>query len=240
MRLQTLSEARWISIFFCSDLGYDRGMKRLLPKILSFVILFAIAGLTGAAESVDYRAYKSADGVLIVSERARQLFSINVPGHKIHLIGPNELYVLGNADAVAHHPYMMVDGRLVQIMPVPIAEFKGNATAQDELILRQQAEYELSAQGSIESNIKSILLPSRRKALLYSCRVRDTGPGSENQLFITLRENDYVLVLNSNVPKGEADEKVKSFLIRVASSFRASKTPIRPAAQPYRSERAAK
>lgn len=182
--------------------------------------------------SVDYRVFKSADGVLIVSERPGHFFSMNIPGERIHLIGPNEIHVLGNPQA-AHHPYFMVRERCVQLMPVPIAEFKGNPRSEDDVILRQQAQYELTAQHPIASNIEKIVLPNGRVALFYSCRVRETGPGSENQLFVTFRENNYVVVLTSNVPKGDTDGKVKSFLVRVASSFGASKTRIRPRAQPY-------
>jgi hypothetical protein len=203
---------------------------RMIACVVSLSTI-AAAAIWGE-RSVDYTAYKSADGVLIVSERPNQFFSVEIPGEKIHLVGPNEIYVLGNAEA-AHHPYFMVGDRFVQLMPVPIAEFKGNPRAKDDVILQQQAYYELSAQHPIASKIKKIVLPNGGPALLYSCRVRETGPGSENQLFVTFRENNYIVVLTSNVPTRDTDERVKSLLVHIASSFRASKTPIHVAAQPY-------
>ncbi len=207
-------------------------MPKIVREMFS-VVAVALAVLPlHAREGVDYAAYKSPAGVLIVSERSGQYFSIDIPGDGIHLVGPNEIYALGNVEA-AHHPFIMVGTRCLQVMPVPVAEFKGNPQAGDDVILRQQAKYELDAQHPITSKMKKIVLPNGREALFYSCRVRETGPGSETQVFVTLRQNDYVLVLMSNVPRGDTEERVKAFLARIASSFHASKTPIRPKAPPY-------
>jgi hypothetical protein len=208
-------------------------MATVAREILLFVPLAVAAASIHAQSGVDHTAYKSADGVLIVSERPNQYFSIGIPGDGIHLVGPNEIYVLGDPEAGAHHPFIMAGDRCLQIMPVPIAEFKGNPQLEDDLILRQQAKYELDAQHTITSKMKRIVLPNGREALFYSCRVREAGPGSETQVFVALRQNSYVLVLTSNVPRGDTEERVKSFLGRVVSSFYASKTPIRPKAQPY-------
>jgi len=189
--------------------------------ILSLFLLTA----SSASSWAQYTAYKSADGVLVVCDKPGHYFSLLIPGHSVHLVRRNEVYVLGKPEEVAH-PYFMVGSRFVQLMPLPIAEFNGDVAANDEAILRQQAQYELNAQHPILSSIKLIPLPNGRTALFYFFRVRKSGPASENQLFVTWRERNYVVLIGSNVPKGDSDTSVQSFLLRIASSFRGSSRPI--------------
>ncbi len=177
--------------------------------ILSLLLLTA----SSASSWAQYTAYKSADGVLVVCDKPGHYFSLLIPGHSVHLVRRNEVYVLGKPEEVAH-PYFMVGSRFVQLMPLPIAEFNGDVAANDEAILRQQAQYELNAQHPILSSIKLIPLPNGRTALFYFFRVRKW------------RERNYAVLIGSNVPKGDSDTSVQSFLLRIASSFRGSSRPI--------------
>jgi hypothetical protein len=204
-------------------------MSRFTTKT---ILLASVWIATTGSISVDYRAYKSTDGILVISERPGQFFSVDIPGEKIHPV--SKIHLLGTDEAVLHHPYFMVGNRCLQLMPVPIAEFKGNPAADDEAILRAQAQYEINYWKPISSDIKKIALRKGKTGLLYSFRIRRSGSGNEKQMFVTFRENHYVVVLASNVPKGDSDKKVRDFLIRVASSFRGSKSRIpRPAVPPY-------
>ncbi len=93
-----------------------------MKQLLSLIFL----GICGATPAfAQYTAFKSADGVLLISNRPDQYFSFDIPGPKIIPVGENQ----------APHPYFIVydratmkpnEGRMVQVMPVPLAEFKGN------------------------------------------------------------------------------------------------------------------
>src|SRR5438132_10358977 len=99
-------------------------MKRVL------VIIAFFAEMTRA--NAQYSLVKSADGVLVVSEVPGRKFSIDVPGSEIVPYGLKQ----------ADHPYLTADGRLLQIMSVPLAEFLADAKASGDAVLRRQMEYE--------------------------------------------------------------------------------------------------
>ncbi|MDQ3198493.1 MAG: hypothetical protein M3Q46_04775 [Verrucomicrobiota bacterium] len=48
----------------------------------------------------------------------------------------------------------------------------------------------------------------------------------KEQLFLSLRQSGYVLVLGSSLPEKQKDEAVENYLRRVAGSFHASDRPV--------------
>src|SRR5438105_8777954 len=187
-------EATAILLDFISPRRFDEKMKLVLA-LISFV-------LCGAAPTfAQYTAFKSADGVLLISNRPGQYFSVDLPAAKIIPVGASQ----------APHPYFLIydratmkreEGRLVQVMPVPLAEFKGTASANDETLLRQQADYEIQYWHPRHSSSRLTSLTNGRAALLWSLTIAKKLPAGNEQLYLSLRQNDYVLVLSSNLPPG--------------------------------------
>ena len=135
----------------------------------------------------------------------------------------------------APHPYFLIydratmkreEGRLVQVMPVPLAEFKGTASANDETLLRQQADYEIQFWHPRHSSSRLTSLTNGRAALLWSLTIAKKLPAGNEQLYLSLRQNDYVLVLSSNLPPGRDRKQMENYLLRVGASFRASAHPL--------------
>src|SRR5437870_3063947 len=129
-------------------------MKKLL--VLTFAAMCAVRPVFA-----QYTAFKSADGVLLISNRPGQYFSLDLPGEKVIPVGPHQ----------ASHPYFLIydratmkreEARTVQVMPVPIAEFKGDPSAKDETILRKQAQYEIDYWHPRESRSSLTNLPDGR------------------------------------------------------------------------------
>jgi hypothetical protein len=154
-----------------------------------------------------YEVRKSADGFSVISKVRGRTYSVDVPGKDIKTFG---------ADS-ADHPYLMVDGRFLQVLSVPLAEFHASASADDETVLRQQMQYETSywhAQGTKPQVRK---LPSGRIVLLWQL----TGHG-KTQLFCTIRSGSYVVVVGSAANDGHSIGELQSWLMRIAGSLHAT------------------
>jgi hypothetical protein len=79
-----------------------------------------------------YEMRKSSDGVLVISKVPSRTYSLDVPGKTIVPYGEKQ----------ADHPYLTADRTFLQILSVPLAEFKADERASDEKILKQQMQYE--------------------------------------------------------------------------------------------------
>ena len=190
------------------------------------LLLLCLATAGGAITAqAQYAAFKSDDGILLISRRPGQYFSIDLPGGKIIPVGQKE----------ATHPSFIIcdrpndqpkDGRFVQIMPVPLSEFQGKPGGSDEALLRKQANYEINYWHPRESDLRLIKLQNDRTALLWRMTVARKLPAGSTQLFLSFREGKYVLVLSSNVPNDRGPGPVGNYLRKVALSFRASARPI--------------
>jgi hypothetical protein len=117
-------------------------------------------------------------------------------------------------------------GRFVQGMPVPLAEFKGQPSESDEALLRKQASYEINYWRPRDSDVRLTKLENGRTALLWRLTLAKKVRAGSRQTFLSLREKNYVLVLSSNVPNDRKIEPIQAYLRRVATSFHSAVHPI--------------
>ena len=177
-----------------------------MKRILVLITFLAAVSSTYA----QYSLIKSADGVLVVSDVSGRKFSVDVPGSQIVPYGLKQ----------ASHPYLTADGRLLQIMSVPLAEFLADPKASDDAILRQQMQYEINYTRVPPSAVKTQArkLASGRAALLWSF---PPGTKIKRQANLTFRSGSYVLVLVGAVDDTYSAADVERFLMRIANSFHA-------------------
>ena len=159
-----------------------------------------------------YEMRKSSDGVLVVSKVSGRTYTLDVPGKTIVPYGEKQ----------ADHPYLTADGTFLQILSVPLAEFKCDVSAGDEAVLRQQMQYEASYYkvplASIDSHTRKV---GSRSALVWSF-MPTLGPRPVRQIFLTFRAGSYVVVIGSSVERGQSKSSIESLLARVAASFHAT------------------
>jgi hypothetical protein len=159
-----------------------------------------------------YEMRKSSDGVLVVSKVSDRTYTLNVPGKTIVPYGEKQ----------ADHPYLTADGTFIQILSVPLAEFKADASAGDEAVLRKQMQYEANyykvVLTSIDSHTRKV---GGRTALVWSF-MPTFGPRPVRQVFLTFRAGSYVVVIGSSVERGATKSSIESLLARIAASFHAT------------------
>ncbi len=175
--------------------------------VLSVIVFFA--GM--ACAHAQYTLIKSADGVLVVSQVPGRKYSVDVPGSKIVPYGLKQ----------AAHPFLTADNRLLQIMSVPLAEFHADPKASDEVILRQQMEYETNYTGVPASAVKAQTrkLAGGRTALLWSFAPRTQ---IKRQVNLTFRSGNYVVALVGAIDDTHSFADIEQFLTRIANSFHAN------------------
>ena len=159
-----------------------------------------------------YEMRKSSDGVLVISKVPSRTYSLDVPGKTIVPYGEKQ----------GDHPYLTADGTFLQILSVPLAEFKANANAGDEAILRQQMQYKANYYkvplSQIDAHTRKV---AGRTALVWSF-MPTFGPRPVRQIFLTLRSGSYVVVLGSSVERGATKASLETLLSRIAASFHAT------------------
>ena len=175
------------------------------------LIFFFVAFFAGVAcTDAQYTLIKSADGVLVVSNVPGRKFSVDVPGSKILPYGLKQ----------ANHPFLTADNRVLQIMSVPLAEFRADPKASDEIILRKQMEYETNFIRVPLSVVRTQprKLATGRTALLWSF-----APGTQikRQVNLTFRSGSYVVALVGAVDGTHSTADIERFLTRIANSFHA-------------------
>jgi hypothetical protein len=172
--------------------------------LVAFLVFLSTAPLFA-----QYEMRKSSDGVLVISKVSGRTYSVDVPGKTIVPYGEKQ----------ADHPYLTTDGTFLQILSVPLTEFKADASASDEAILKQQMQYEAGywhvPLSSIESHTRKV---GRRTALVWSF-MPTFGPRPVRQFFLTFRSGNYVVVLGSSVERGATKASLETLLSRIAASF---------------------
>ncbi|HEY2800403.1 MAG TPA: hypothetical protein VGI85_07405 [Chthoniobacterales bacterium] len=173
-------------------------------KIAQLIALLFLAVVTPAIAQYEVRT--SSDGFAVVSKVRGRTYTVDVPGKGIKTYGANS----------ADHPYLMVDGRFLQVLSVPLAEFHASASASDEAVLKQQMKYESSFWhvAAVQPQIRK--LPSGRIVLLWSLNAQ-----GKRQIFCTTRFGSYVVVLGSAVEGDHSIKELQSWLMRIAGSLHA-------------------
>jgi hypothetical protein len=159
-----------------------------------------------------YEMRKSADGILLVSQARGRTYTLDIPGKTIVPYG----------DQQADHPYLTVDGVFLQVLSVPLAEFKADANASDEAVLRQQMQYEATYYKVPVSQIESHTRKVAGRTTLAWSFMPTVGPLPVRQVFLTFRSGSYVVVIGSSVERGQGKSSIESLLARIASSFHAT------------------
>jgi hypothetical protein len=174
------------------------------------IALILLASTTPLLAQYEFR--KSADGLFMVSNVPGRRFTLDVPGKQVTPYGAK----------TQSHPFLSVDGVFLQILSVPLAEFNGDSRAGDETVLRQQMHYEANywkvPLSQIDSHTRKV---GGRTTLLWSY-TPGFGPRRVQQIFLTLRSGDYVVVLGSAVQPRQKKTSIESLLRRVAASFHAT------------------
>lgn len=197
----------------------------LIRRVKAFIFAFLALLCAVASAPAQYAAFKSADGILLISQHPDRYFSVDLPGAKIIPLGQKDL---------SHPAFIICDrpndqakqGRFVQVMPVPLAEFKGRPSEGDEALLRKQAGYEINYWHPRDSDVRLTNLENGRTALVWSLTLAKKGRAGSRQTFLSCREKNYILVVSSNVPNDLKIEPIQAYLRRVAASFRSAARPI--------------
>ena len=172
-------------------------ITRLITILLLTITMHAFA---------QYEVRKSADGFSVISKVRGRTFTVDVPGKNLTPYG---------ADS-ADHPYLMVDGRFLQVLSVPISEFHASISAGDEAVLKQQMQYETTYWHADAVRPQVRKLPSGRTVMLWSVAAQ------KRQVFCTIRSGSYVVVLGSAVEGGHTVGELQRWLMQIASSLRAT------------------
>jgi hypothetical protein len=184
-------------------------------KNLLFLLLVLLLFTTPC--HAQYHVIQGKPGTLILLSKNKEWpFSLEVHGEKdVQPIGADK----------APHPYFMADGRFLQVVSVALSQFNANPKADDETLLKQQLQYESDYHklppNSVKSEIKK--LPSGRSVLVWSF-VPKQAP--KEQVFVSLREKNYIIMLGSAVDENDTKAAVDKFLLQTASTFLAYDKPI--------------
>jgi hypothetical protein len=158
-----------------------------------------------------YEIRKSADGFLVVSNVPGRRFTLDVPGRQVTPYGAK----------TQSHPCLTVDGVFLQILSVPLAELKANTSAGDEMVLREQMQYEAKYWKVPLSQIDLHTRKVAGRTVLVWSFTPAFGPRRVQQIFLTLRSGSYVVVVGSAVQSGQTNKFIESLLARIAASFHA-------------------
>ncbi len=176
-------------------------------------IILALSFLVFASPLfAQYEIRKSTNSFLIVSKVPGRTFTLNVPGKKLTPYGAK----------TESHPYLVVDGAFLQVLSVPLAEFKANPKASDDTVLRQQMQYEASYYKVPLSQVESHTRNAGGRTVLVWSYVPTFSPRPVRQIFLTLRAGSYVVVIGSAVQSGQTRSSIEALLTRIGASFHAT------------------
>ena len=181
-----------------------------------FAIALSVSLLISTC-AAQYEVFKGRQGVsVLLSKKENQAFTLEIGGDK-------QIVPIGMDSAP--HPYFRVDGRFLQVMPVPNDEFKGQERAGDEILLKQHLQYEADffkqTVHAMHAEVRK--LPSGRIALFWSFVPTQT---EKEQVFMSFRAKGYILVLGSAVDGSDTKAAVQKFLIHIATTFRSYDHPV--------------
>lgn len=120
-------------------------------------------------------------------------------------------------------PRFLSDGRFLQVTVATLKEMGGGAAMDDKAVLRLQLKYDADFFKQPLSNIhtEELRLKDGREALLWDYTPELGNGAAPQQLNLTFRSGDYVVVLSSAlVTKAQGVKEVRDFLMSVADSFR--------------------
>ncbi len=140
--------------------------------------------------------------------------------NRAFLLGVNGDDIVVSKNSSPGHLAMTVDKKFLQVFTVPLADFNGTAPNSDLAVLRQYMEYKARSYHLPLNAIhtEASKLKSKRNVLFWSFETHLT-PQVKQQLFLTWRYKDYVVVLGSAISPGQSVEQIRPWLIKIAESF---------------------
>lgn len=115
---------------------------------------------------------------------------------------------------------LTVDNKFLQLFSVPLADFDGTMSSSDLAVQRQYMEFKARAYHVPLSaiHVEASKLKSNRNVLVWSFEPHLT-PKVKQQLFLTWRYRDYLVVLGSVITPDQSVDQIKPWLIKIAESF---------------------
>jgi hypothetical protein len=166
---------------------------------------------------------KTSDGVLFVWNLEELHFSLAIKGKDIKPQGDSE------------HIFFSVDGRVLQIQAAAIKQFAPDAKEKklDERPI-------LAAHRDWESKFIEELLHSKLRVQTFNVKLSNGSAASlwqfdmpegmnadtQKQLYLTVVQGDFVVLLNSEVSATNSEEEGRKFLLDTMATLKTSPTPI--------------
>ncbi len=133
------------------------------------------------------------------------------------------------------HIFFTIDGRVLQIQLASIASFAPNAKEKkfdERAILSAHRDWESKFIGELlksELNVKTFnaKLSSGRNAMVWQFDMPEAVNAEvKKQVYLTVVQNDYVLLLNTEATASTADSEGRKFLLDTISTLKLSAEPI--------------
>lgn len=170
-----------------------------------------------------FATIKTSDGVLFVWNVEELHFSLAIKGKDIKPQGDSE------------HIFFAVDGRVLQIQAAAIKQFAPDAR---EKKLDERAI--LAAHRDWESKFIEELLHSKLRVQTFNVKLSNGSAASmwqfdmpegmnadtQKQLYLTVVQGDFVVLLNSEVSAANPEEEGRKFLLETMATLKSSPTPI--------------
>ena len=216
--------------------GCENGSTTTMTaRLVAMVVLFAVSALaaqparsyqgqTAPSQAEDGLAtIKTSDGVLFVWNVEELHFSLAIKGKEIKPQGDSD------------HIFFSVDGRVLQIQAAAIKQFAPDAK---EKKLDERAI--LAAHRDWESKFIEELLKSKLRVQTFNVKLSNGSAASmwqfdmpegmnadtQKQLYLTVVQGDFVVLLNSEVSATNSEEDGRKFLLDTMATLKSSPTPI--------------
>ena len=181
--------------------------------LLACLLVLPFLPATLLAQSTVYTA---ADGVVLLSNKPGCYYTLDIAGRSVQPSG---------ADS-SPNPLFSADGKFLQVITVPGDEFRAKPKMADEEFLRSHLSYEAGHHKLALADIKVEVtsLAKGQTALFWS--FIPPIPQAKEQVFLTFRSREHVLILGSAIDPPQTRKEIRAFLIKTASSFHRSTTPM--------------
>lgn len=174
-------------------------------------------------EEEGWTAITTADGVLFVWNAHNLYFTLLLKGKEIKPFDDPE------------HIFFSVDGKVLQIQLSSIANFAPDAKEKklsERAILAAHRDWESKFIGDmLHSSVRvqtfNAKLSNGKEATMWQFDMPEAlRAEATKQLYLTLIQNDYVLMLNTEATASTADTEGRKFLLDTIATLKLSPTPI--------------
>ena len=185
---------------------------RFPPQFACLLIFTFLPAILLAQSTV----YTASDGVVLLSNKPGCYYTLDIPGRSVRPAGMDS----------SPNPIFSADGKFLQVITVPGDEFHGNPKMSDEDFLRSHLSYEAGHHKLASADIKvEVTSIAKGQTALFWSFVPPI-PQAKEQVFLTFRSRDHVLILGSAIDPPQTRKEIRAFLIKTASSFHRSTTPM--------------